>query len=229
MNAKTYKSAMKMVIVHFLLMGDEVEVVCIDIPIAKAVTFVPMRNISKLFPVKKERRAALSSLGGMSCNEDDADAIISRDGPLWLSETHEMSDYIHTGRMIIDGVGLTPVGLDQLVADGVIPKEFAPALGFDPDLAKGVRNTGKFKRWLANEWVDPTAGGPFTRDLDAAPTSTGRQQVAKRTTAFVTQLSYSFAEAQAERARIDRSDWDKGTKAAAKAHVTRRIVREVAA
>lgn len=220
MNRETYNDTFVKVVAHYLMTDFRLETIQVDIKIAKSISFVDWRRFVPLFPVKAHRVAAQRSLGGLSCNEDDADAVVHPGGPLWLAESHEQHDYIDTGRMLIEGIGLTPSGVNRLLTDKIIPTKFGAAIGFDSEAAAEVKASAAFKKWLVDDWADPTLKGPYER-LDLK--SSGAAKTALKTSHYVKQISYTPEEAAEASEFIKAAQLSDRSKAAYIAHVTRRI------
>lgn len=139
-------------------------------------------------------------LAGME-RADLIDVLYSDDGPV-----------IECSVAKISAVILNESAIRWLVAEMVIPANFAGVFSDIAAAREAVLETGQFKEWL--EIYTP----PQFVYVDAAPATV------TNTSKWVTKLAYTPEEARAEIALIERSSMTKGSKAAFKAHVSRRVV-----
>lgn len=115
----------------------------------------------------------------------------------------------------ISAVILNEPSIRWLVAEGYVPANYAGALSDIGAARDAVLEAGQFQNWLKDQYR-----GPETE----TPVKTGLPATIAKTSQWVTKLAYTPEEAEAEIAVIERSTLAKGSKAAFKAHVSRRVV-----
>lgn len=123
----------------------------------------------------------------------------------------------------LEGIGLTPTAVEWLISERYLPAEFAAVFGHIPGVnSDEVRKDPLFTTWLANFWIKPSTDGIQALQREAKAST--RPASATSVTDFVDRLIYSTAERAEAFARIDALPISRGSKAAHKAHVSRRTV-----
>lgn len=122
----------------------------------------------------------------------------------------------------LEGIGLTPVAVEWLIAQRYLPTEFARVFGHAEVKPGDIWGDPLFKTWLANFWIKPSVEG--FQYPEPKPERDSRPVKATTVTDIVDRLAYSAAERDEAFARIDALPISKGSKAAHKAHVSRRTV-----
>ena len=123
-----------------------------------------------------------------------------------------------TDKVEIELVGISPDGIAHLVHEGFIPAKFASVLEHGLGEPLDRKDPEGFAEWLATEWKSPLG---FVYGVEDG-LSTERK--AAKTTHWVTQIEYTPAEAAMEIARVESGALLNRSKAAYKAHITRRTV-----
>lgn len=123
----------------------------------------------------------------------------------------------------LEGIGLTPTAVEWLIAQRYLPAQFAGVFGHDPKVdPDNILDDSLFQSWLPNFWIKPSVEG--FQYPKPKPRGDSRPVTAASVTDIVDRLLYSAAERAEAFARIDALPISKGSKAAHKAHVTRRTV-----